>query len=59
VTKLNRALAEVMLTQEAQTFFIGLGMQPKTSTPQEAADYIRAEAPRWTKIIKGIGISVD
>ena len=59
VAKLNRALAEFMLTPEAQKFFIGLGMQPKTGTPQQAQEHIRDEAARWTKIIKGIGISVD
>ena len=59
VMKLNHALTEVMLTPEAQKFFIDLGMQPRTGSPQEAADYIRVEAPRWSKIIKGIGISVD
>jgi tripartite-type tricarboxylate transporter receptor subunit TctC len=34
-------------------------MQPKTGTPAEAQDYIRKEAVRWTKIVKGIGLSVD
>ena len=59
VAKLNRALAEVMLTPEAQKFFIGLGMQPKTGTPAEAAEHIRVEAAKWSAIIKGIGLSVD
>ena len=39
--------------------FISLGMQPTTSTPQQAQDYIDVEAARWTKIIKGIGVSMD
>ena len=30
-----------------------------TSTPAEAADHIRTESARWTKIIQGIGVSVD
>ncbi len=59
VAKLNGALADFMRTPQAQQHFIALGMQPKTGTPQEAHDYIRVEAARWTKIIKGIGISVD
>jgi tripartite-type tricarboxylate transporter receptor subunit TctC len=59
VTKLNTALADFMLTPEAQKHFTGLGMQPKTSTPAEAADHIRTEAARWTAIIKGIGVSIE
>ena len=59
VAKLNAALADFMKTPEAQKHFIALGMQPKTGTPAEAHDYIRVEAARWTKIIKGISISVD
>jgi tripartite-type tricarboxylate transporter receptor subunit TctC len=59
VTTLNRALTEVMLTPEAQKFFIGLGMQPKTGTPAEAAAHIRVEAAKWSAIIKGIGLSID
>ena len=59
VQQLNRALAEVMRTPEAQQYFIGLGMQPLTSTPAEAAEYIGKESARWTGIIKGIGVSID
>ena len=35
------ALADFMLTPEAQTHFNGLGMQPTTGTPGEAHAYIR------------------
>ena len=59
VAKLNGALADFMRTPEAQQHFISLGMQPTTGTPQEAQDYINVEAARWTKIIKGIGVSID
>ena len=59
VTKLNAALADFMLTPEAQTHFKSLGMQPMTSTPQEAHAYIVKEAARWTEVIKGMGISVE
>jgi tripartite-type tricarboxylate transporter receptor subunit TctC len=59
VTKLNKALADFMRTPQAQQHFISLGMQPMTGTPEQAHEYIRVEAERWTKIIKGIGVSVD
>ena len=59
VVQLNRALGDFMRTPEAQQFFTGLGMQPLTSTPAEAAEHIRKESARWTAIIKGIGVSID
>ena len=59
VTRLNAALADFMRTPEAQKHFTGLGMQPTTSTPAEAADHIRKESARWTTIIKGIGVSIE
>ena len=59
VAKLNRALGDFMRTPEAQQFFTGLGMQPLTSTPAEAAEHIRKQSARWTAIIKGIGVSID
>jgi len=59
VARLNQALADYMRTPEGQTYFTGLGMQPTTSTPAEAAEHIRKESTRWTTIIKGIGVSVD
>ena len=59
VTRLNQALAEVMLTPEGQKFFTDLGMQPLTGTPAEAAEHIRKEAVRWTGLIRSIGVTAD
>jgi tripartite-type tricarboxylate transporter receptor subunit TctC len=59
VNRLNRALAEVMVTPEAQNYFISLGMQPRTSTPKQAQEHIVKEAARWTEVIRGIGISIE
>lgn len=59
VAKLNAALADFMRMPQTQQHFIALGMQPTTSTPQQAQDHINVEAARWTKIIKGIGVSMD
>jgi len=59
VAKLNKTLAEFMLTPDTQRHFTSLGMQPLTGTPEQARTYIDAEAKRWTAVIKGMGISID
>jgi tripartite-type tricarboxylate transporter receptor subunit TctC len=59
IAKLNGALVDFMKTEPARQHFISLGMAPTTGTPEAAHEYIRVEAERWTRIIKGIGVSVD
>ena len=59
VTRLNQALADFMVTAEAQKYFTGLGMQPTTGTPAQASAHIRTESERWTKLIRGIGLSIE
>ena len=59
VMRVNVALADFMQTPEAQRHFTSLGMQPLTGLPSVAADYIRAEVPRWTAILQGMGLSVE
>jgi tripartite-type tricarboxylate transporter receptor subunit TctC len=59
VTRLNQALADFMRTPEAQRYFTGLGMRTVTGTPAEAQEHIRVESERWTKIIRGLGLSMD
>jgi len=59
VQALNAAIAETMRTPEAQKYFTGLGMQPTTGTPAQAAEHIRKESERWTALIKRIGVSIE
>jgi len=59
VQALNGAIAETMRTPEAQKYFTGLGMQPTTGTPAQAAEHIRKESERWTALIKRIGVSIE
>ena len=59
VERLNGAIAETMRTPEAQKYFTGLGMQPTTGTPAQAAEHIRKESERWTALIKRIGVSIE
>ena len=47
------------LPPEAQKYFTGLGMQPLTGTPAEAAEHIGKEAARWTAVIRSIGVTAD
>ena len=59
VTKLNKALADLMATPEAKAHFVGLGWVPQTSTPAELGDYIRSEILRWAAVVKAAGASAE
>jgi tripartite-type tricarboxylate transporter receptor subunit TctC len=55
VAALNGALAE----DAVRSHLLKLGMQPMASTPQEFADYLRAEIVKWAPIIKAAGAGED
>jgi tripartite-type tricarboxylate transporter receptor subunit TctC len=59
VVKLNRALVDFMAQPETRKHFLGLGMQPLSSTPAELGDYIRSEIKRWASVVQAAGAAAD
>jgi tripartite-type tricarboxylate transporter receptor subunit TctC len=59
VVALNKALTGVLGEPATREHFSKLGMQPFPSTPEEFADYIRAEIRKWAPIIKTAGATED
>jgi len=59
VAKLNVALLDIMAAPEMRSHFLAIGWQPLSSTPEQAADYVRAEIDRWTKLIGAAGVSAE
>jgi tripartite-type tricarboxylate transporter receptor subunit TctC len=59
VAKLNGALRDFMAQAETQKHFLGLGMQPLSSTPAELGDYIRSEIKRWATVVQTAGAAAD
>ena len=59
VAKLNRALVDFMAQPETRKHFLGLGMQPLSSTPAELGDYIRSEIKRWASVVQAAGATAD
>ena len=55
VTRLNKALVEVLATRETQVHFMKLGVQPLATTPAETSAYIRREIARWAKVVRSLG----
>jgi len=59
VARLNAELARALKSPEVQKRFEGIGVEPVSGTPEEFAQYARAESERWGKLIKAKGITVD
>jgi tripartite-type tricarboxylate transporter receptor subunit TctC len=55
VAKLNKALTEVVTSNETKTHFLNVGWVPLSSTPDELGAYIKSEIARWAKVVEAAG----
>jgi tripartite-type tricarboxylate transporter receptor subunit TctC len=55
VAKLNKALTEVVMSDETKTHFLNVGWVPLSSTPDELGAYIKSEIARWAKVVEAAG----
>ena len=56
---LYREIAKAFAQPDVRERFAALGFQPVVNTPEDYAAYIRAEIPKWGKIIKTASIRID
>jgi tripartite-type tricarboxylate transporter receptor subunit TctC len=59
VGKLNAAIARALQTPEFRERFTALGAEPRTSTPQELADYLRVQQAKMRKAVQDSGARPD
>lgn len=55
IKKLNEAFVAVMATPEVRTRLMQVGIEPTSSTPEQFGEFIRAEIPKWAKVIEVSG----
>ena len=56
VARLNTEIARAMRVPAVREKLIAEGLEPRTSTPEEMTDYVKAEYERWGKVVKTAGI---
>ena len=56
VTQLNTELVRILKLPDVQKTFATLGVDAATSTPEELAALVKAEVPKYAKLISDIGI---
>jgi tripartite-type tricarboxylate transporter receptor subunit TctC len=59
VNRINRELQNVLADGETQKRFAQAGIEPAPGTPADFAALIRAEIPKWAKLMKAAGVEPE
>ncbi len=59
VAQLNAAIAKALESKDVQERLAGVGCEPFRSTPEQFATLVRDDLPRWAKIVKDSGATID
>ena len=59
VDKLNREIVRILALPEVKERLIAQGADPVGDTPEQFAQYIRAEAAKWGRVIKALNLKID
>jgi len=59
IDRLNTEVVKIMKLSETRERFAPLGADATPSTPQELAEFLRADTARWAKVIKDAGIPAE
>jgi tripartite-type tricarboxylate transporter receptor subunit TctC len=59
VTRLNQTLTKALATPEVRERLLSQGAEPVGNTPEQFADYVKAEISKWEKVVKASGAKVD
>jgi tripartite-type tricarboxylate transporter receptor subunit TctC len=59
IQTLNAEMVRALQDPELRRRLSALGAEPIGSTPEEAAQFVRAEHAKWAKVVKAAGIRLD
>jgi tripartite-type tricarboxylate transporter receptor subunit TctC len=59
ITQLNAEIAKALDSKEVQERLAGVGCEAYKSTPEQFAQLVREELPRWARIVKASGATID
>lgn len=57
IRRLNRDLGGIMAAQDVKERFAMLGLEPRTSTPEDFDRIIRDDIERWSKVVKAANLA--
>jgi tripartite-type tricarboxylate transporter receptor subunit TctC len=59
IDRLNGEVNKVMLLPDTRERLLAVGGEPATGTPEQAAEFLRTEFTRWSRVIKDAGIKAE
>jgi len=59
VAQLNAEIAKALESKDVQERLAGAGCEPFKSSPEQFAQLVRDDLPRWAKIVKDSGATID
>lgn len=59
VNRINSDVSRVLKLPEVVDSFVGAGLEPRASTPEEFASLVRSEIEKWAKVIKASGATIE
>ena len=59
VAKLNTEIKRVLESPAARDLLLGDGLEARTNSPEEMANYARSEYVRWGKVVKAAGLKPE
>ena len=59
ITALNGEIVKAIATQEVRDRLAAAGVEPESSSPEEATAVLRSEVARWGKIVKESGVHLE
>jgi len=59
IARLHSALGTILVSQEYRERLANEGATAEISTPEEAAAFVRAEIPKWAKVVRSLGTKVE
>jgi tripartite-type tricarboxylate transporter receptor subunit TctC len=59
VMRLNAELSRIVHSVDGKERFASLGIEPVTGTPEQFANYIRAQVVKWSEVAKASGVELE
>ena len=58
IIRLNEEITKIMAMADVKERLSNVGVEPRSSTPEEAAAYIKQDVAKWGKVIKDSGVQM-
>src|SRR5512140_3241215 len=59
IAKLNAEIVRLMHAPDLRERFAATGTEPRTTTPEEFAAFIKQEMAKWSKVVRDAGLKAD